>query len=375
MRILWIPHTGWHIPQRAHLFCRALSERHEVHVTDWVADFSSIKDIFSKRYLKNYTYRYWRDGDIYVHGIPRVSPALFSKKLRLINQKIFSRYVQQIIGGYAIDVVVGTFVVPPPTAKRVIFDLFDENVANWRQFGRVKSYADEIAEIEYQYMTTADAIVAASTVLRDKAERVAHGRPIYLIPNGIDLSAYKNADGSEFRNTIQPEGRLVGIVGSHDNRNEMELIIGTAALMASEPITFLIAGRGAQLSWAKREAQRLRLKNVRFYGFVPLDQLPLVMSGLDVGLCPYKKTLMDDARSPMRLFSYLAAKVPAVCTDLVSIRALEMENVILVRDTPEAFAAGIRQAMLLPRKRPNKLNDFDLPRLVAKYEHVLEGNQ
>src|ERR1043166_1869319 len=55
MRILWVPHTSWHIPQRAHLFCRALAERHEVHVSDWVADFSSLRDYFSLRYLQNFT--------------------------------------------------------------------------------------------------------------------------------------------------------------------------------------------------------------------------------------------------------------------------------------------------------------------------------
>lgn len=82
MKILWIPHTGWHIPQRAHLFCRPLSERHEVHVTDWQADFFSLRDYLSTRYLQNFIYRKYKDGVITVHSIPRISWALYFSALR-----------------------------------------------------------------------------------------------------------------------------------------------------------------------------------------------------------------------------------------------------------------------------------------------------
>lgn len=373
LKILWIPHTGWHIPQRAHLFCYQLAERHEVHATDWIADFVRPSDYFSRRYLRNFTYRQRQDKGVTVHGIPRISPAIMSSSLRRFNQRIFSNYVEKIIDDHKIDVVVGTFVVPPPKAKRVIFDLFDENVTYWKLHGKVSGYADEIAGVEYWYMTTADATVAASTVLRDKAENIAPGRPVYLIPNGIDISRYINADGREFRASLQASGMLVGIVGSHDRRSEIELILSTAALMRDEPVTFLIAGRGSQMNWARQEAARMGLANIRFHGFVPFDNLPSVMNALDVGLCPYAKSEMDDARSPMRLFSYLAAEVPVVCTDLTSVRDLQMENVVLVEDTPEGFAEGIRLALTLTRCRPDNLYRFDIARLATQYEDVLEG--
>src|SRR4030067_1390326 len=116
MKILWIPHASWHNPQRAHLFCRALSERHEVHVTDWVADFTSIRDYISRRYLRNFTYRRYKDGQITVHGIPRISPALYLRSLRQFNSLVYSHYLRRIIEKFSIDVVVGTFVAPPPNA-------------------------------------------------------------------------------------------------------------------------------------------------------------------------------------------------------------------------------------------------------------------
>jgi hypothetical protein len=54
--------------------------RHELHVTDWVADFASPRNPVS-RYLRNFTYRQRCDGRIWVHGI-RLSPALFLPALR-----------------------------------------------------------------------------------------------------------------------------------------------------------------------------------------------------------------------------------------------------------------------------------------------------
>jgi len=338
-----------------------------------VADFTKLSDYFSRRYLRNFTYRRWQDRGITVHGIPRISPAIMSASLRRFNQRVFSSYVQRIIVDYGIDVVVGTFVVPPPKAKRLIFDLFDENVAYWKTYGRGKDYANEIADVEYEYMVMADATVAASTVLRDKATNIAPGRPVVLIPNGIDIGRYLNADGHEFRSSLQPFGKLIGIVGSHDRRNELELTLDTAAPMRDEPVPFLIAGRGSQMKWARQEAARRGLINVRFHGFVPFDTLPSVMNALDVGLCPYQKTEGADASSPMRLFSYLAAEVPVVCTDLASVRALDIENVVLVCDTPEEFSKGIREALTLPRCRPVALYEYDMPRLVAQYERVLAG--
>lgn len=373
MKILWIPHTAWYIPQRANLFCHKLSERHEIHVTDWDGNFSKLSDFFSVHYIGNFCYRFYRDKNVNVHGIPRISPTIMSASLRRLNQRIFSKYIQKIVDEYSINTVVGTFVAPPPKAGRVIFDLFDDNVAYWRRFGRGSTYADEIEAVELEYMATADAIIASSTALVEKAKRIAPNTPIYLIPNGIDISQYKKADGHKFRSHFQISGKLIGNVGNHDKRNEMEFMLNIAALMRNEPLTFLIAGRGNQLEWTQKQAKRLGLTNIRFYGAIPFDNLPDVMNALDVGLCPYEKTEGADASSPMRLVSYLASKVPVVCTDLKSVRTLKMENVVLVSDTPEAFVKGIRKALTLPRMMPKKLMELNLPQLAEKYERALSG--
>lgn len=375
MRILWIPHTGWHIPQRAHLFCRALAERHEVHVTDLWADFAGWRDYLSLRYLRNYTYRRYRDGAITVHGVPRISPALFSRRLRQLNERLFSALVSRLIERQRIDVVVGTFVVPPPWAPRLVFDMFDENVAGWRTSLRYQSYADEINAIENQYVTRSDAIVVVSAPLLEKVQRMCPRGSIHLIPNGVDVVRFAEADGQHLRDKLGLEGVVAGTIGNHDRFDELKLIVEVAELCADLPLTFIIGGRGAAVAPAMEYARRIGLRNIRFIGPVLRDQLPETIAALDIGLCPYARTEMDHARSPMRLLAYAAAGLPIVCTDLIAVRQMGFPNVLLLENTAVAFAEGIRKIISATSQYTfsKQVEEYDLSRLVQRYEAVLVG--
>jgi glycosyltransferase involved in cell wall biosynthesis len=373
MKILWIPHTAWHIPQRAHVFSRALAWDHEVHVTDAVADFATPRDYLSLRYLRNFTYRRRQEGRITVHGVPRISPALYVPALRELNSRIFERVVSRIIREHGIDVVVGTHVVPPPKAPRVVFDLFDDNVGYWRGLHRAPGYADEVERTERRYLREADAVVAASTVLQDRARDGGARGPVHHIPNGVDLCSFRLARPRPVRQRLGIPGPLVGSVANHDNVLEIDKLLDAARLLRDTDITLLIAGRGIGM---QRAAERIRAENVRnvfLYGFVGPEDAPSLISALDVGLCSYRRTPMDHARSPMRLLMYAAAGVPTVCTDLEEVRRMGLPNVVLVDDHAQALAQGIRAALELPRGRPPQVEAYDARDLVRRYERVLRG--
>jgi glycosyltransferase involved in cell wall biosynthesis len=366
MKLLWIPHAGWHIPQRAHLFCRALAERHEVHVTDWVTDFRTPRDLFSKRYLQNFFYRQYRDVKILVHGVPRFSPALFSPTLRDINRQLFERTIARIISKYKIDVVVGTFVVPPPHAPRLIFDLFDDNVSLWRRYGRNTAYAEEIQSTEKAYFNQADTVIAASTVLIDLARKNKARGPVHWLPNGVEIDRFDPPSIETHRPVV------VGLIGNHDQSEELNKVISAAKDLPQ--FKFRIAGRGSAIPDARLHASKLGLNNISFDGPIELDEIPNWMHTLDIGLCPYQKTLADDARSSIRLLQYSAAGLPVVCTNLEEVRRMNFSNVVLVQDGIQALAEGILSAVNLPKERPPQLVKYDLPRLVARLESILCGD-
>lgn len=332
-----------------------------------------MRDYLSRRYVCNFAYRRFCDGNITVHGIPRITPALFFRMLRRTNERLFSWFLHQLIRSCRIDVVVGTFVVPPPQSARLVFDLFDDNAALWQSRGRVPEYANEIAAIERAYVQRADAIVAASSVLADKAKGLGARSPVYHIPNGVDLSRFARANGASLRERLGVKGRLVGSVGNHDKLAELEKILEAARRFLREEVSFLIAGRGIAAPVACQLAQRQGLTNVIFQGYVPPEAAPDVIDALDVGLCAYTQGPGEDARSPMRLLMYAAAGVPTVCTELEEVRRMRFSNVLLAKDDAESFEESIRQALLHPRVQPSQIQSYDLSYLTRLYETVLVG--
>ena len=375
MKILWIPHVAWRIPQRAHLFCRGLAGQHEVHVTDWDADFTRPSDYLSRRYLRNFTYRRSTDGSIVVHGIPRFSPALFLTPLRRLNSFLFARFVQHIISRYEIDVVVGTFICPAPQAPRLLFDLFDDNTGYWRAYGLHRSYADEIEATERAYLQKADAVIAASHVLAGRAIEAGACGSVSWIPNGVELSEYDGADGSRWSARLGLAGRLVAVIGNHDKPAEMAKLLAIAGLLARDNFHFVVAGRGLALPAAQKNASLLGLSNIHFVGPLERRAMPEFLAAMHLGLCPYLRTPGADAGSPMRLLQYAAAGLPTVCTDLEETRRMGFENVVLVKDDAQAAVDGLLKAAHMPRRRPPQILEYDLPKLIGSLEDIMAGRK
>lgn len=367
MNILWIPHAAWRTPQRAKTFCEKLSERHEVHVTDYDAEFSSLTDYMSMRYIKNYFYRKSQDINITVHHIPRISPVLFSKTLREINYGIFSKYVQRIIEEYDIDSVVGTFVCKPPEARHLVFDLFDDNPELWRDSVRFKSYADEIEAIENEYIGKANEIVAVSSVLAEKVGK----KNAHLIPNGVDIKKFRNANGEKVRNELDLDGVVVGYVALFAEFTGLTRLI-KASERLDRDIKYLIVGDGPLLPPAKKYVEKKNINNFIFTGFVNPGDVADYYKAIDIGVYPCDKTRFTDAASPIKVLEYTAADKSVVCTDLEEIKRMEFSNVILVKDNSESLAEGIEKAINTKVKIPEKIKDYDINKLAMEYERVLE---
>ncbi len=378
MRILWIPHTGWHIPQRAHLFCRALAERHEVHVTDWAADFTSVRDYLSRRYVRNFVYRQYRDDSITVHGIPRFSPALFVPILRRLNSAIYARFVRHIIAKYKIDAVVGTFVVPPPSAPWLVFDLFDDNPSYWRLYGHRPDYAAEIEQVEHAYLQKADRVVTVSSVLRDYAvsqRRLLRSENVHLIPNGVNIARYQTGDGNRIRKQLGlTDFTIIGLISALGEFTGVLRLIEAFSQLTIPQIALLIVGDGPYLQPARQRARELGLMNVIFTGRVSFDQVAHYYKALDIGVVPFDRSPFTDAACPIKLLEYTAAGKMVVCTDLVEPRQMNFPNVQFVADTPSALAAGIRRVLNVRVQLPANLSDYDIRNLIIRYETVLAGS-
>lgn len=375
MKILWIPHTAWHIPQRAHLFCHALAERHEVHATDWVADFSTLRSYLSRRYLRNFTYRRYRDGKVLIHGIPRCSPALFVPALRHINVAIYSGYVQRIVEENAIDVVVCAQGVSPPRAPRLIFDMVDDNPAYWLEYGRNSALACEVARMESAWIRVSDQVVTISTVLRDKVVKQfgrAATERVFVIPNGIDLRRYQSATGQHVRSTLGIGARkVVGLVSGLGEFSGVLRYLEAARMLRDKPITHLIVGGGSREREAKDFVSKHGLSNVMMVGQVSPAEVDQYYAALDVGVIPFDLSDFTHAACPIKLLEYLACGKQVVSTPLEEVKRMKLSGVTFVQPDANSLAQGLLHALHVPAPPQASLEIYDAAHLVMQYERIL----
>jgi len=84
----------------------------------------------------------------------------------------------------------------------------------------------------------------------------------------------------------------------------------------------------------------LALENVHFLGRVPYEELPTLISHCDVGLVPFRLGPIAAGATPSKLYQYLAAGLPVLCTPFLD-RDLFDGRVTTAAATGEEFTRAI----------------------------------
>lgn len=156
---------------------------------------------------------------------------------------------------------------------------------------------------------------------------------IFVAPDGADL--YKAMPAP--RALPGRTGTLkVGYTGSLHEGKGME-VIATVAKESEEYDFHVVGGTAEQVAdWGRRGLPG----NVFMHGHAPHSDLPSWLAAFDILIAPYRakakiKTGVDIARwiSPMKLFEYMAAGKPIICSDLPVIHEILQDgrNALLVQ--------------------------------------------
>ena len=179
----------------------------------------------------------------------------------------------------------------------------------------------------HRQMRAATSVVAVSEAMRDAL--IAEGIPehkICLVPNGIDVEAFRVQDGQRLRAQLGLSHQfVVGFVGSFQPWHRVDLLVqAVQALARTHEIHALLAGEGPELERTMRLVGQLGLTN-RFtmLGALQPAQIPPLVSSLDVGVLPGS----NHYGHPMKLLDYAAAAIPSVAPDLGPVRAVLRQDV------------------------------------------------
>lgn len=185
----------------------------------------------------------------------------------------------------------------------------------------------------------AAALVVNGQGLRLLAAHTAPGRRIEVIPNGIDLEAFRPMEGN-----ADADGRIrLLFVGRLVRQKGLPYLLRSLALLdpaLRERVCLELVGSGPEEKPLRRLAAELGLeKRIRFTGWVARPDIPACYQKADVFVLPSL-----DEGMPNVVLEALACGKPVVATDIRGNRELVQEglNGTLV---PPADAAALARAL------------------------------
>lgn len=184
----------------------------------------------------------------------------------------------------------------------------------------------------------ADAVVAVSQVLVDGLR--GRGIDPLLIPNGVDVQVFKDAEAPTAQDESTP---LAAFVGHLSDRVDVELLNAVAdrgmrIRMIGPPQETMTQGHLSTLQ---------AHPNVEWAGRVPYSELGRALSDVTTCLLPYGDTAFNRASFPLKILEYLAAGRRVVSSDLPAVRWLDTPLVERAHSA-EGFAAAVERSLSSP---------------------------
>jgi glycosyltransferase involved in cell wall biosynthesis len=171
-----------------------------------------------------------------------------------------------------------------------------------------------LAARERNLIATAGRIIAVSTALAEYA--MACGAPaaqVVVIPNGVDVAAFRNRDGRTVRERYGLSGVVIGFAGSLKPWHGVRSLVEATARVTA-PVSLLIVGDGPEREAVREASRRLPPgQRVELTGAVAHDRVPDFLAAMDIGAAPFEPQA-NFYFSPLKIAEYLAAGLPVVGT-------------------------------------------------------------
>jgi glycosyltransferase involved in cell wall biosynthesis len=206
-----------------------------------------------------------------------------------------------------------------------------------------------------------DADVVVSMLPKVASHAQAHGldlRKLHIVPNGITLDEWQGDPAplspqiADHIATLKAAGKtVVAYAGSHGLPNALDVLLDAAALLAGEPLAFVLVGDGLEKA---RLAQRVHdegLHNVRMFAPIPKAQIPSLLGSIDIAYIGWQRVpIYRFGIAPNKLMDYMRAGGPVL-------HSVEAGNdpvaesgcgLTVAPESADAVADGLRALAALP---------------------------
>jgi glycosyltransferase involved in cell wall biosynthesis len=274
---------------------------------------------------------------------PRILPFPYSSPAVALNRRLLEPPIRQWLARYNTPPIVWTYLPTPLVHALVsrmspallIYCCVDDLPAS-------SDLARAIIPSENEMFRVADLVFVTSERLREKA--LGHRSTVHLFPSGVAFERFDAArthpppPSPEVRSLARP---IVGYVGGLHRWFDVSLMHQVASSLSD--VQFLIVGP------ATVPVELLAsLKNVHLTGARPHEDIPAYLAHVDAAIIPYILDEYTASVFPTKLLEYLAMGLPVVSTSVPEVLAFRNRHgdVVDIADTPDAFAAAIRRALV-----------------------------
>lgn len=224
---------------------------------------------------------------------------------------------------------------------------------------------DNFHPLMKETLLAADGVFACSERVRELYSGFFEN--ITVVPNGVDFEHFTQSITEEPGELSDIPHPRVTYVGAIADWFDFELVVELARL--SPKYHFVLFG-----NWSRPKPIGSEYpENIHIMGPVEYKKVPAVLAYSDVGIIPFKDTKLVRGVSPIKVYEYLASRLP-----VVSLRWQELEReslpVFLAMGVKE-FKAGIESALAMSLEQRERLRNavrqFSWEqRLAAMLDHI-----
>jgi glycosyltransferase involved in cell wall biosynthesis len=237
---------------------------------------------------------------------------------------------------------------------------------------------EKIKRAEFKTYPRLDGIVSITRGLaRQMKEIFSLQAPMAVAPDGVNLDLFGGI-------TRQPRNQKIIYVGQlYPWKGTGTLVEAMQYLPVGE--LHLIGGSEERIQELRERAARLGVQDrVFFLGQMPPREVKRHLADSAVAVLPLTQDLISASfTSPLKLFEYMAARVPIVASDLPSTREVLSSgvNALLVQpNDPQALGEGIRRLLEdrslaegLGQKAYEDVQEFTWERRAQKISHFIRA--
>jgi glycosyltransferase involved in cell wall biosynthesis len=255
---------------------------------------------------------------------------------------------------------------------KYIFDHHDANpelyFSKYERTGRLYKLLLWLEKMTYRF---SDEVIVTNESYRDLATNRGHVPPgdVFVVRNGPDPRTFKAVPPKAALKNGKPY--MVAYVGCMNVQDGLDILVEVAEYLKNlgrSDIRFVCVGRGPELSKLKRMVEEKALVDtVTFTGFIPDEDLLVVLSTADVCVNPDRPSEMNDISTMIKIMEYMTLGKPIVQFESKEGR-FSAQEASLYADSAEPvkdFASKILWLLDRPEER-KRMGEFGNNRIEAE---------